>query len=246
MARPLVSNGLTASQKPTMPDNRNELGILILAGGHSQRMGMDKALLPLDGQTFIECLVEQCCRLSDHVVVAVGRGQGNALRERFESSELFRGVVWVEDEHQDKGPLAGIEAGLRALEPVCQFGFVIGCDVPVLKPRLAQELLRLATHHDCRAVTPVDGERIFGMTAVYRTDSWAVAGALIDQGNLRVSLLTDQLSARKVELADLREFDPDLVSFVNINQPEAYRDFLISQGYDADADLIERLIDNVQ
>lgn len=233
-----------------MPDNNNELGVLILAGGQSQRMGMDKALLPFEGRTFIECLVEQCCRMSGHVVISTGqkkgRGQGHSLRERFESSDAFRGVIWVEDEHQDKGPLAGIEVGLRALEPVCRFGFVIGCDVPVLKPRLVQELLRLAAQHDCRAVTPVDGERTYGMTAVYKTDSWPVASELIGQDSLRVSLLADRLSARRVELDDLREFDPELVSFLNINQPQAYRDFLISQGYHADADLIEKLINNAQ
>lgn len=229
-----------------MPDNNNEIGVLILAGGQSQRMGMDKALLPFEGRTFIECLVEQCGRLSGHVVISIGGGQGHSLRARFESSDAFRGVIWVEDEHQDKGPLAGIEVGLRALEPVCRFGFVIGCDVPVLKPRLAQELFRLAAQHDCRAVTPVDGERTFGMTAVYKTDSWPVASELIGQDSLRVSSLADRLSALKVELDDLREFDPELVSFLNINQPQAYRDFLISQGYDADADLIERLNSNAQ
>jgi len=219
----------------------HELGVLILAGGQSQRMGIDKALLPFEERTFIECLVEQCCRLSRHVVISVGGGERNALRERFETSEPFSKVTWVEDEHQEKGPLAGIAVGLKQLEPVCRFGFVIGCDVPVLKPNLAVELLRIAAQHDCRAVTPVDGERIFGMTAVYRTDSWRVAKELTEQDSLRVSRLAQQLAARQVELADLRQFDPDLESFANINHPQAYVDFLTRQGHAVDANLIERL-----
>ena len=224
-----------------MPENDNELGVLILAGGQSQRMGMDKALLPFDGRTFIECLVAQCCRLSRHVVISIGRSQRQVLRERFESSDSFRGVIWVEDEHQEKGPMAGIEAGLKTLEKVCRFGFVVGCDVAVLKPSLAKELLRIASQPDCRAVTPVDGERIFGMTAVYRTDSWRVASELIQQNRLRVSSLAEHLSATKVELAELRKFDPELVSFFNINHPQEYRDFLTSQGYKIEASVNEKL-----
>jgi len=223
-----------------MPENDNELGVLILAGGQSQRMGMDKALLPFEGRTFIECLVDQCCRLSRHVVVSIGRDM-HWLRDRFDSSESFGDVIWAEDQHHEKGPLAGIEAGLRALEPVCRFGFVVGCDVPVLKPTLAQELLRIAKQNDCRAVTPVDGARIFGMTAVYRTDSWPVASALIEQGSLRVSSLAEQLLATKVELVDLRDFDPELVSFLNINHPQQYRDFLSSQGCEIEPSVNDKL-----
>ena len=68
-----------------MPENDNELGILILAGGQSQRMGIDKALLPFEARTFIEVLVDQCNRLSRHVVVSVGRGRP-PLRNRFDSN----------------------------------------------------------------------------------------------------------------------------------------------------------------
>ena len=223
-----------------MPENDNELGVLILAGGQSQRMGMDKALLPFDGRTFVECLVDQCCRLSRHVAISIGHGQ-QALRERFESCEPFRGVIWVEDEHQEKGPLAGIEAGLKALEPACRYAFVTGCDVPILKPELVEELYRIAKRQDSQAVTPVDGQRTFGMTAVYRTDSWQAASELIQQNSLRVSSLAEQLSATKVELADLRKFDPELVSFLNINHPQEYRDFLTSQDYEIEASVNEQL-----
>jgi len=72
-----------------MPDTDNELGILILAGGQSQRMGMDKALLPFAGRTFIECLADQCSRLSRHVGISIARDQRQTLKERFDSSEPF-------------------------------------------------------------------------------------------------------------------------------------------------------------
>ena len=230
----------------TMPDTENELGVLILAGGQSARMGKHKALLDFKGQTFIECIVDLCVPLGRHIVVSVGQAQGDrpSLRARFESNPKFSQVVWVEDEHDQKGPMAGIEAGLKSLQSVCRYAFVTGCDVPVLKTELAKELLHIANQNDARAVTPVDGKRIFGMTAIYRTDSWQVASELIQKNSLRVSNLAEQLSATKVELADLREFDPKLESFLNINHPQAYRDFLISQGCDVSAEVMKDLRDS--
>ena len=241
MPRAPVSNGMLVLQKSIMADNRNDLGVLILAGGQSQRMGMDKALLPFAGRTFIECIVDQCASLSNHLVISIGLGQQDSLKERFESSAQFGRVTWVEDEHPNQGPLAGIAAGLKSLETYCRYAFVTGCDVPVVKSGLAKELFRIAQQHDCRAATPVDGERIFGMTAVYRTDSWRVGNDLIRQGRLRVSSLAEQLDARKIDVADLREFDPKLESFLNINHPEAYRDFLNSQGVVADPEVMKKL-----
>jgi molybdopterin-guanine dinucleotide biosynthesis protein A len=161
--------------------------------------------------------------------------------KKLNSLDGFGEVTFVADEHEEKGPLAGIEAGLKALEAVCRFAFVVGCDVPVLVPRLAEELLRIARQHDCRAVTPVEGERVFGMTAVYRTDTWSKANELISKNSLRVSELAERLSARKVELAELRAFDPELVSFLNINNPQAYSAFITSQGGAVDTDLMDRL-----
>ena len=250
MPRAVISNGLPVLQKPTMPDDNNDnnsaLGVLILAGGQSQRMGMDKALLPFKQRTFLKCIVDQCVCLSRHIAISIGRDQQQTLKGRFESCVEFGQVTWIEDEYQNKGPLAGITAGLKALEPVCRYAFVIGCDVPIVKHELAEELLRIAQQHDSRAVTPVDGQRTFGMTAVYRTDSWQAANKLIQQNSLRVSLMAEQLSATKVELKALRTFDPKLESFLNINHPQAYRQFMASQGYDVDSDLIVRLSDSAR
>lgn len=82
---------------------------------------------------------------------------------------------------------------------------------------------------------------MFWMTAVYRTDTWSEAKELISKNSLRVSELAERLSARRVELAELRAFDPELVSFLNINNPQAYSAFITSQGGAVDTDLMDRL-----
>ncbi len=238
---PEVSNSLPQHQNIAMPESDENPGVLILAGGQSRRMGVDKALLPFQGGTFLETIVNQCLPWSPHIVISVGIGQQSAYVNRFGSQNLFRDVTWVEDTTFNKGPLSGIEAGLKTLERNCRYAFVTGCDVPVVKVDLVRELYRRAIDTDATAVTPVDGKRLFGMTSLYRTDSWPIAGQLIQQDRLRVSALCEILDTERIELDHLRAFDPDLESFLNINHPQQYLDFLLSRGCRPTQDLLKKL-----
>src|SRR5947208_16758174 len=77
---------------------------IILAGGASSRMGMDKALLHLDGTTFLGRIVETLDRVVDEVIV-VGRERlpRDAARARV-----------VTDELPGRGPLGGLLTGMHA------------------------------------------------------------------------------------------------------------------------------------
>ena len=201
-------------------------GILILAGGRSVRMGRDKALLPVGETTFLEAIVQSAVELSDHVVVSVGQGSDQLYKKRFASNPSFDHINWVKDAVADQGPMGGIAAGLKFLDSLCEFVFVMGCDVPLLKRELVQHLCHVAAESQSAAVTPVKGDRVYGMTAVYRADAWMAAERLLAQGRLRVSELADELQAKRIELADLEQYDDGLESFLNINRPEDYAAFL--------------------
>lgn len=76
----------------------------VLAGGRSRRMGTDKALIPVNGQTAVErqCrLLEPWC--SQGVFVAGAR---------FEPAPNFPWLV-IGDSSPDSGPIAGILSALR-------------------------------------------------------------------------------------------------------------------------------------
>ena len=206
------------------------LGILILAGGKSVRMGRDKALLPFGETTFLEAIVQSAVRLSNHVVVSVAQSSdqrdGQLYKKRFASNRNFDSIAWVEDAVADQGPMGGIAAGLKFLNSDCELVFVMGCDVPLLKPDLVRHLCDVAAESQSAAVTPVKGARVYGMTAVYRADAWTTAERLLAQGSLRVSRLADELNAKRIELAELEQYDDGLESFLNINRPEDYAAFV--------------------
>lgn len=81
---------------------------VILAGGGSTRMGVDKAGLRLDGRTLLQRAVDACqsCR---HVVVVAPAASVAGINSPGASFSV------VLEDPPLGGPVAGIDAGLRAL-----------------------------------------------------------------------------------------------------------------------------------
>ena len=106
---------------------------VIMAGGKSSRMGRDKALLPVDGRPLLSVLAHRWRGVFDGLVISVDR------RERFASLDLG-GARIVEDARPGAGPMAGLEAVMRAV-PADRY-FLTAVDLPFGDPALALELRR--------------------------------------------------------------------------------------------------------
>jgi len=93
---------------------------LVLAGGHSTRMGHDKALLRVDGETQLSRAVRLLESFLDRVFVSTRADQQDeSERKRFER---------IVDRYENLGPIAGI---LSALEEYNDVGWlVLACDLP--------------------------------------------------------------------------------------------------------------------
>ncbi len=191
-------------------------------------MGVDKsALLIDDDTTFLERIVQRASVLTDAIVIAVEKDAGSTYRARYADQLTFQNVIWAEDSVANQGPMEGIHQGLKTLEqnfPQCQHAFVTSCDVPAFNGDLIWALLKAIGDHD--AVTPIDGKRVYGMTAVYRCGVWAAAAKNVAQKQLRVSMLAESVNATSVNINDLKTVDPQLNSFENINTPDDYFAFL--------------------
>jgi molybdopterin-guanine dinucleotide biosynthesis protein A len=197
----------------SVPIQQNsELGAVVLCGGQSERMGLDKSQLVFQGQTLLERVVDRVSEVASAVVVAGG--------ENLKHIETPKRITRVSDESSEVGPLEGIRLGLTALAASKKFAFVSGCDVPLLEPRIISHLFSLIGDHQC--VIPVSDERVFGMTAIYRTDIADQIQELIGQKKLRVQDLAEHFNTLKVDIESLREFDAELDSFTNINDRDDY------------------------
>jgi len=219
---------------PKLPQLETSLGAIVLCGGKSTRLGIDKTQLIFHGQTFLERVVSQVEQVC-HPVVLVGDAD-------FSQHQLPPNVQWATDEHPNCGPLEGIRVGLAKLASQVDFAFVTSCDVPLIAPQLIRFLFHKISDHE--AVVPVSEERIFGMTAVYRTALHEMIDQRIKNGQLRVSELATAFQAHQISVDLLREIDPELDSMTNINSAIDYYNLLKRFGLELSPDLQTRLQEN--
>lgn len=100
------------------------LGALILMGGRSRRMGVDKARLDWDGRSAAQRCEDLARAIGAVVVVRVG-GEGE-----------------VPDDHPGGGPVGGVMAGARALRASgCDRALVLAVDAPTIRAADLQALL---------------------------------------------------------------------------------------------------------
>ncbi|MCH2183088.1 MAG: molybdenum cofactor guanylyltransferase [Mariniblastus sp.] len=216
----------------TQQNPGDKLGVIILTGGHSQRMGRPKWSLPFGSQTLLERTVETCQLISSEIVIAANPTQ--------EFPDLGKRTTIVRDQHPDCGPLEGIRNGLALLQQRgLEWGFVTACDVPNLSPGIAPFLLEQS--HGFEAVIPIREERIYGMTALYRCDLHPRIESLIKQRQLRVSHLARLFHCRLLLDEALRAVDQNLDSLGNLNYPEQYLAILQSLGLNPPAGFLDSL-----
>ncbi len=208
-----------------------KLAAIILCGGNSLRMGFDKSQLTLgDGRTFLEQIV---LTITPHVgrVVVVRNVKGQ--------DSLGQEVITVSDRRPDCGPMEGIASGLAALPDEIDFAFVTSCDVPLIRPAVMLQLVELL--EDFEGVTPVDGERTYGLTAIYRKSVLPILERLIENRMLKVSALSNHLKIRQIPLELVRAIDPTLESLKNINWFSDYEKLAAQLGFSIDAQLASKL-----
>jgi len=185
--------------------------LLILAGGRSRRMGRDKGGLPVGDGTLIDHLLRRLAPVVDEALVAGGRHGGDGGGSR-----------WVEDRYPGMGPLAGIHAGL--VEASSLWVWAVACDLPDVEPRLGPLLCDLAKGVD--AAVPRVADRPEGVCAVYHRSLAARIEAFLQSGRRRLQDFLDEVDVRYVTPAELRQVDPELRSFRNLNTPADYQAWL--------------------
>lgn len=188
--------------------------LLILAGGASRRMGRPKALLPAGDTTLIEWVAGRLAPAFGHVLVAAPDAAGlpPGLRPHL-----------VADLHPGAGPLAGVEAGLRASPH--DVLVAVACDMPAVTPGLAERLLRAVAERGGSGQPDAAVPRVAGRPqpacAAYRRSAAEPIGAALAAGRWRA---VDALAGMRVRWLD----DEDPALFVNLNTLDEYLAFVRS------------------
>lgn len=185
---------------------------IILAGGRSQRMGTNKALLPLPGQpskTFLTHLISTLAPLCAELLV-VARDPAQFAHNALPGTRI------IFDEKPGGGPLIGLYSGLNAMQSTT--ALVVAVDMPFVQPPLLT-LLLACNQQDTLIVPVVEGIPQV-LLALYPRSILPHIETLLRQGKRAPRALLESAPVHYIEEAQLREVDPQLRSFVGINTPE--------------------------
>ena len=180
---------------------------IILAGGMSRRLGRNKALEPFQGETLIRRVIRRMSQVASNIIVVAND------HERVAELDLPDRVTPVIDEYPGKGSLGGIYTGLRAAPT--EWAVFCACDMPFPSPSLYRALLSNRDSND--AVVPVVDGRPEPIHAAYSRACLEPIRAKIAADRLKISGFFDDVSVHYFTEDRVRQIDPDLLSFFNIN-----------------------------
>jgi molybdopterin-guanine dinucleotide biosynthesis protein A len=183
-------------------------------------MGVAIATLPFGPDTMLQRVVRLLSTVVAPVVVVAARDQ--------ELPALPADVVVTRDERDERGPLEGLRAGLKALPQSVDAAYVTSCDVPLLEPAFAARMLALLGSDDI-AVMEIDGFT-HPLSAVYRRNVLAQIELLLDQNRLRPAFLFQAVPTRRVKPDEMTVVDPKLQTLRNLNTREDYLAALADAG----------------
>jgi molybdopterin-guanine dinucleotide biosynthesis protein A len=183
-------------------------GGFVLVGGHSTRMGRDKALLEFEGSTLAGRIAECVRRVAGNVTLI---GPPDRYREL--------GYTVVPDRVPRCGPLGGVYTALSASH--AEWNLMVACDMPLVTTELFDALFSDAESGpstvDCvvsvlTTRSPAEVVKLDPLCAVYHRRCAAAARRAIDRKMLKMHDFVSTLRLRKHFV-----FDPAVLS--NINTP---------------------------
>ena len=176
---------------------------VVLAGGRSSRFGRDKALLELAGEPLLTRAVRLLGRLTDEVLV-LGPPERGAHAP---------GARVIPDERPGDGPLPALATALREMHG--ERMIAVATDMPLLSADLLAYLLQRSQGYD--VTVPRVGGRTQQLHAVYARTCLPAIEEQLHRNDLKIDRFFSSVRTLIVEEDEAARFDPEFLSFRNIN-----------------------------
>jgi molybdopterin-guanine dinucleotide biosynthesis protein A len=182
----------------------------ILVGGASSRMGTDKAVLKLNGETFVERIAKNVSVVARKTTL-IGSNENLAGYKFPIAGDVFNS--W--------GALGGLHAALSACKS--DWALVVACDLPLVSKELFLRMASLREGWDAVAPIQQDG-RPQPLCALYRVAPCLdCAERLIASGERRPRVLLRAVRTRWVTTTELEDLESADLLFLNVNTPTDYQ-----------------------
>jgi molybdopterin-guanine dinucleotide biosynthesis protein A len=183
----------------------------IQAGGESQRMGQNKALMPFLGRPLIERVISRVKLLADEVLITTNQPELFG----FLRLPLFQDLI------PGTGALGGLCTALQSAHH--SVVMVVGCDMPFVNPQLLVHQIDILLSDGLDVVIPKTVDGFEPLHSVYRRETClpAIRHALESEQRRMISWFPE-VKVRVLQANDIRGFDPDGRAFVNVNTPQEF------------------------
>lgn len=183
---------------------------IILAGGKSLRLGHDKVLETIGNKSLLEQAIYIVDSLSREIIIVT------AEERTFPQLAGHPKLKIVSDIFPGKGSLGGIYTGLVMSDSF--YNLVIASDMPFLNQPLLRYMIEVSDGFDF--VLPRVDSLFEPLHAVYSKNCVAPMESILKQGRKAIIELFDFVKVRYVEAEEVDRFDPQHLSFFNINTKE--------------------------
>jgi len=183
----------------------NNIAVAIMAGGKSERMGVDKAFVSFRGRTMIEHVIRRVEALGDEIFIVTNNPD----------SYSHLGLAMVGDYYKDSGPLGGIHAALHYAESY--HILVVACDMPWLDESLINHMISLRDSADI--IVPRWGKFPEPLHALYNKNCLEPVERSLESGVFKIVGFYGRVTVRFIDREEIQRFDPEGRSFSNVNTP---------------------------
>ena len=191
--------------KNAVPQAKSLTGI-ILAGGKSLRMGLDKAFLEVEGIPIIERTDALFRKLFSETIIVTN--QEKAFK-RF-GTRICRDLI------PQGGAAGGLFTGLFFSS--FPYSFAVACDMPYLNEPVIAYLI--ANMEDYDVVVPRTKDGLQPLHAIYSRNCLEPLRKIIRGGKRRVIDFYPMVRVKMIPDDEFSDLDPLAESFLNVNTPD--------------------------
>lgn len=182
---------------------KQEVTGIILAGGRSRRMGVDKGLIEWMGKPMISYAIELLMPLCSRILISTSNPAYNSF-----------GYPMVADIYPDKGPMGGLASCLE--QSTTRVNICMPCDLPNMQRTIFDQLLKSCDGTQC--VVPLTPQPE-PLCAVYPSSVLSVMQQLIQEETYRMTEIFKRFPVKYIP-SEAFEKGFEQAWFLNVNTPD--------------------------
>ncbi|RLA88687.1 MAG: molybdenum cofactor guanylyltransferase [Deltaproteobacteria bacterium] len=176
---------------------------VILAGGKSKRIGINKAFIEIAGKPLISIIIDLFSKIFKEVIISSNQPE---LYTNFN-------LPVVPDLIPNSGSIGGIYTGLTRSS--FDYTFFSACDMPFLNEKLIRFMLSKRNGFD--VIIPKTEKGFEPTHAIYSKNCIKPIKKRLDQNILKIIDFLSEVKVKTISIKEIKKFDPTLSSFFNIN-----------------------------